>query len=92
MKLNLKIRGQNWSFWLNVALAGLAPVLAYFGLSGADLTTWPLLGQTLLAAAQNPYVLFMVAVATWNALNDPTTPGLSDSTRALAYKRPGGQP
>lgn len=90
MKLNLKIRAVNWAFWLNVVLAALAPILAYFGLSGPDITSWPLLLGCLLSALKNPYVLFLAAVGVWNALFDPTTPGLSDSIRALGYVKPGG--
>lgn len=39
----------------------------------------------------NPYVLCLATVSVWNALQDPTTPGLSDSTRALGYTTPGGK-
>jgi phi LC3 family holin len=30
----------------------------------------------------------LVAAAVWNAINDPTTKGLSDSERALTYDKP----
>ena len=62
-----------------------------FGLTAADITSWPALGSLIVQAVSNPYVLCLAAVSVWNALQDPTTPGLSDSTRALGYTTPGGK-
>ena len=84
MKLNLPVRLKNPVFWAQLGLALLTPVLAYFGLTGADITSWPMLGQTL----SNPYVCVLAAVSVWNALNDPTTAGLGDSEQAMGYSRP----
>lgn len=42
----------------------------------------------LLGAISNPYVLGLVVVSVWNAINDPTTNGISDSARALSYTTP----
>lgn len=86
--MNLKVRIKNPVFWAQIALTVLSTLLAYFGLTGADLTSWGALGGMLWSAIQNPYVLFMVAVAVWNALNDPTTKGIADSTRAQGYDEP----
>ncbi|MEG2833848.1 MAG: phage holin, partial [Ruthenibacterium sp.] len=63
-------------------------ILAYFGLTGADMTSWATLGQTLLSAIANPYVCVLVAMSAWNAIQDPTTKGLKDSKRALTYTQP----
>lgn len=89
MKLNIPVRLRNPVFWAQIGLAILAPILAYFGLTGADITSWPLLGQTLLAAVKNPYVCALALISVWNAVNDPTTRGLGDSERALSYQQPG---
>ena len=43
MKLNLPVRLKNPVFWAQLGLAVLTPILAYFGLTGADITSWPLL-------------------------------------------------
>lgn len=86
--MNLKVRAKNPVFWFNIALAVVAPVLAYFGLTGADFTTWEFVWETIVKAVQNPYVVFGVLVSVWNALNDPTTAGLGDSKRAMGYKKP----
>lgn len=87
--MNWKIRVKNPVFWVQFLLAVATPVGAYFGLQGADVTNWAILGQTLLAAVKNPYVLALVAVSVWNCVNDPTTKGVSDSETALSHDTPG---
>lgn len=86
--MNLTVRKNNPVFWFNIALAVAAPVLAYFGLTGADFTTWEFVWETIVNAVKNPYVVFSVAVSVWNALNDPTTSGIGDSERAKEYVKP----
>ena len=88
MKINLKVRAKNWLFWVQIILAVLTPILAYMGLTMQDLTTWPVLGNVLLEAVKNPYVLGLVAVSVWNAFNDPTTAGVNDSDQAMTYTEP----
>ena len=90
MKINLKVRFKNPVFIAQFVLAILTPILAYAGLTAQDLTTWKALGELLLGAASNPYVLSLVVVSVWNALNDPTTKGIGDSTNALTYNAPKG--
>lgn len=53
-----------------------------------DLTTWSKVGELIVGAVSNPYVLSLVAVSVWNTLNDPTTKGLGDSARAKSYTAP----
>lgn len=86
--MNLKVRFKNPVFWVQIILAVLTPILAYAGLTAKDLTTWPTLGNLLLGAISNPYVLGLVAVSVWNALTDPTTAGVTDSEQALTYTEP----
>lgn len=88
MKLNLKVRARNPIFWVQIGLAILMPILAYLGITVEDLTTWAILGATLLEAIKNPYVLGLVIVSVWNAINDPTTKGISDSAQAMTYDKP----
>ena len=88
MKLNLKVRAKNPLFWVQIALAILMPILAYMGITMEDLTSWPILGETLFEAVKNPYVLGLVLVSVWNAINDPTTAGISDSAQAMTYITP----
>lgn len=89
--INWKIRFKNPVFYMQIILAVLTPVLAYMGLTVKDLTTWAAVGNVLLQAVSNPYVLALVVVSVWNAVNDPTTSGISDSTNALTYDKPNGE-
>lgn len=88
--MNWKVRIKNPVWWAQMLLAVLTPVLAYAGLTWGDITSWPTLGNLLLGAISNPYVLGLVAISAWNACNDPTTNGLLDSKQALTYERPKG--
>ena len=88
MKINWKVRIKNPYFWVQIGIAILMPILAYLGLTVEDLTTWGKVGEVLLKAASNPYVLGLVVVSVFNAIQDPTTKGLSDSENALSYTEP----
>lgn len=83
--MNWKIRIKNPVWWVQIILAILTPILAYAGLSAQDLTTWNTLGTLILDALRNPYVLSLVAVSVWNACNDPTSSGVTDSTLVKSY-------
>ena len=86
--MNFKIRFKNPVFIVQIILAILTPLLAYMGLTLQDLTSWSVLFQILLDALKNPYVLGLIVVSVWNACNDPTTAGLTDSDLAMTYKQP----
>ena len=88
MKINWKVRLRNPVFWAQVAAAVVLPILAQLGLEWEDMDTWAALWAALAAAVKSPVILTAVAVSVWNALNDPTTRGLSDSPRALGYREP----
>ena len=88
MNINWRIRIKNPSFWVSVAIAIITPILAYMGITAQDITTWPALGNVLLQAVSNPYILLMVAVSVYNAVVDPTTTGITDSSRVLQYNVP----
>lgn len=86
--INWKVRFKNPVFIVQLILAILTPILAYAGLTFQDLTSWKALGDLLLGAISNPYVLGLIVVSVWNALNDPTTSGVTDSARAMTYAKP----
>ena len=86
--INFKVRLRNPVFIAQLVLAVLTPILAYAGLTVQDLTTWKALGDLLIGALSNPYVLGLIVVSVWNAVNDPTTHGISDSERAMTYSYP----
>lgn len=86
--INYKVRFKNPVFIAQLILAVLTPILAYAGLTMQDLTTWKALGELLIGAISNPYVLGLVVVSVFNAITDPTTAGISDSERAMTYSAP----
>lgn len=86
--INYKVRFKNPVFIAQLILAVLTPILAYAGLTMQDLTTWKALGELLLGAISNPYVLGLVVVSVFNAITDPTTAGIKDSERAMTYSAP----
>jgi len=88
MKINWKVRFKNPVFISQLALAIFVPILAYMGITVEDLTTWGAVGGVLWEAVSNPYVLVLVIVSVWNAINDPVVKGLSDSKQGLRYTRP----
>lgn len=86
--MNLKVRFKNPVFIIQIFLAILTPILAYAGLTFQDLTTWETIRQLIVGAISNPYVLGLIVISVWNALNDPTTAGLKDSKQAMTYITP----
>lgn len=86
--MNWKVRFKNPLFIAQMVLAVLTPILAYAGLTVKDLTTWQALGDLLMGALSNPYVLGLVVVSVFNAVTDPTTSGVADSEQALTYTKP----
>lgn len=86
--MNWKVRFKNPLFIAQMILAVLTPILAYAGLTVKDLTTWQALGDLLVGALSNPYVLGLVVVSVFNAMTDPTTSGVTDSEQALTYTKP----
>ena len=89
-KINWKVRfsKENILFIAQVVISVVIPILAYFGLQASDLTTWAKVWDTLIAAVSNPYVVIMALVSFFNAVTDPTTKGIGDSTTALSYTEP----
>ena len=83
--MNLKVRFKNPIFIAQFILAILTPILAYAGLTMQDLTSWAILGNIIVNAIKNPYVVGLIIISIWNALNDPTTAGFTDSEQAMTY-------
>ena len=91
MKINWMIRFKNPMFYVQLTMALLTPVLAYAGLTAQDITSWAKLGELLLGAVSNPYVLTLAAVSAYNAVVDPTSTGVTDSAKALGYSEPNSE-
>ena len=88
MKINWKVRLLNPTFWIGIIVAVFATILTQLGMSWEQVTSWAVFGQLLLDAVSNPVVVVAVISAVYNAINDPTTAGLSDSKKALTYTKP----
>lgn len=88
MKINWKVRFKNPVFWVQIAVAVILPMLANLGLAWEDMTTWAALGGVLLESIKNPVIVVAVIVSVWNAVIDPTTAGVGDSSQALTYEKP----
>lgn len=86
--INWKVRFKNPMFYVQIFMAVLTPILAYMGITAQELTTWAKLGNVLIQALSNPYVLALVIVSVYNAVIDPTTIGISDSEQAMKYNKP----
>ena len=76
-------------FWVNLVLAVVLPIFTYMGVNFEDVTSWKILFDMVFSAAKNPVIVVSVIVSVWNLIQDPTTPGISDSQRALSYIAPG---
>ena len=88
-KLNLRVRLKNPVFVVQLLLSIMMPILAYFGLTVDQLTSWAILINVLWEAIKNPFVVGTIFTSVWASLNDPTTSGLiSDSKQALTYDKP----
>lgn len=86
--INWPVRFRNPIFWAQLVLAFFLPVLAYAGIEFKDVNSWPVLFSIIWLAFQNPYVLALIIMSLWHAVNDPTTAGLGDSAQALTYTAP----
>ena len=85
-KINWKIRLRNKAFWLGAIPAALLLARSAAGVFGISLELdW--LGERLLELVNALFAL----LAALGVVTDPTTEGLGDSERALAYTAPAAQ-
>ena len=89
-KINWLVRVRNPVWWVHIAFALLAPVVAYYGINLQSLTSWGVLGQIAAEAVRNPYVIGCALVSAWNAVYDPTSKGLFDCPRVMEQQVPRG--
>ena len=87
MKINWKVRVKNPYFW--IGLVGV--ILTAMGVSPEMFTSWSAVGNQLFEFISNPFMIGSVIVAVLGVLVDPTTTGISDSTRALSYDEPNAE-
>ena len=90
-KINWKVRAKSPQFWIGILGVIASPILAYYGLSYADMTTWESIGNVLAQFFTNPFLIGTVVMAVLSfigVLTDPTTKGIKDSEQAMEYEKP----
>lgn len=89
MKINWYIRFKNPKYVVQILLSILTPILGYAGITASDLTAWQAVGDLLIKALSNPYVLSLVLVSVYNATTDPTITGFGrDSDYSMKKEEP----
>ena len=86
MMINWKVRVLNKTFWLTLVPALALLIQTFLAVFGVKLE----LGETidkLLVFINALFAVFMIV----GIVNDPTTSGISDSTRAMTYEKPNNQ-
>ena len=88
MNINWRVRIKNPAFWVSIAIAIVTPILAYFGLTAQDMTSWGAIWDVIVQAVSNPYVILTVAVSVYIAIVVHSSTGVTDSSQALQYDAP----
>lgn len=83
MKINWKVRIRNKTFWVGIIPAVLILVQAVAGVFGFTLDLGDL-GNKLLSVVEAAFVVLAIL----GIVVDPTTAGVTDSTRAMGYIEP----
>lgn len=86
--INWKVRFKNPIFWIQIISVTVLTLISGVGQSWENMTSWPLLYDTLIAAIMNPVTVVAVLVAWWTAATDPTVKGMGDSLTVLTRDEP----
>lgn len=84
LNINILVRIKNKSFWLAFIPAVLLLIQAVAAVFGFQIDLGEL-GNQLLEVVNTLFAVLAIV----GVVNDPTTPGICDSKRALNYKNPG---
>lgn len=88
MNINWKVRLKNPTFWAQIILSIISPILVGLGVQWQDMTTWAALWDALRNAVNNPVIVVSVIGSVWACITDPTTKGTADSELAMSYDVP----
>lgn len=83
MKVNWKVRIKNKTFWTTMIPAALLVIQAVAGVFGFSLDLGDI-GNKLLAVVNSVFAVLAIL----GIVVDPTTAGISDSTKAMTYNKP----
>ena len=86
MMINWKVRILNKTFWLTLVPALALLIQTFLAVFGVKLELGETIDKLLVFINALFSVLMIVGI-----VNDPTTSGVSDSTRAMTYERPNNQ-
>ena len=86
MMINWKVRLLNKTFWITLVPPLALLLQTFLAVFGVKLE----LGETINKVSLFINALFAVLMIV-GIVNDPTTSGVSDSTRAMTYERPNNQ-
>ena len=81
MNINWKVRLKNPTFWAQIVVAIISPILVGLGAQWQDMTTWAALWDALCNAVSNPVIVVSVIGSVWACITDPTTRGTADTVR-----------
>ena len=84
MKVNMLVRIKNPWFWIGV----ISVIITASGVDPQTFTSWQLVWEGIKAVVSNPVQFVAVLLAVLSVFVDPTTSGVTDSDRALEYKKP----
>ena len=63
--INWKVRLKNPTFWAQIVIAIVSPILVGLGLQWQDMTTWAALWDALCNAVSNPVIVVSVIGSVW---------------------------
>lgn len=86
MMINWKVRILNKTFWVTLVPALALLIQAFLEVFNVKLELGDTINKLLIFINALFAVLVIVGI-----VNDPTTSGVSDSTRAMTYERPNNQ-
>lgn len=86
MMINWKVRLLNKTFWITLVPALALLLQTFLAVFGVKLELGETIDKVLVFINTLFAVLMIVGI-----VNDPTTSGVSDSTRAMTYERPNNQ-
>lgn len=84
--INWKVRVLNKTFWLTLVPALALLLQTFLAVFGVKLELGETIDKLLVFINALFAVLMIVGI-----VNDPTTSGISDSTRAMTYEKPNNQ-
>ena len=84
--INWKVRVLNKTFWLTLVPALALLLQTFLAVFGVKLELGETIDKLLVFINALFAVLMIVGI-----VNDPTTSGVNDSTRAMTYERPNNQ-